>query len=162
LCLPAFISSHKTIKEFPRLNVKEYKGDNQLMRILTPSLFLLLISVCSAGQDCTIIAKANRITPDKLCSPVRATWNVSYTGVNNAGTPVAIEFNWDDGTVERLPAIAMGWGVLIYESWDIYKGWDGYFGNGNLAVQGVYVWKVIGRYADGTYFKKIGDVTFLH
>ena len=31
------------------------------------------------------------------------------------------------------------WGVLIYESNDVYKGWDGYFGEGNLAIQGVYV-----------------------
>ena len=54
------------------------------------------------------------------------------------------------------------WGVLIYESDDLYKGWDGYFGSGNLAVQGVYVWKAIGRYADGAYFTKVGDVTFLH
>jgi chitodextrinase len=54
------------------------------------------------------------------------------------------------------------WGVLIYESDDLYKGWDGYFGNGNLAIQGVYVWKVNGKYADGSYFEKIGDVTFLH
>jgi hypothetical protein len=54
------------------------------------------------------------------------------------------------------------WGVLIYKSNDIFKGWDGYFGNGNLAPQGVYVWKVIGQYADGGYFVKVGDVTFLH
>jgi hypothetical protein len=54
------------------------------------------------------------------------------------------------------------WGVLIYESFDIYKGWDGYFGNSHLALQGVYVWKATGRYADGTYFNKVGDVTFLH
>lgn len=54
------------------------------------------------------------------------------------------------------------WGVLIYESSELHKGWDGYFGHANLALQGVYVWKVIGRYADGTYFNKIGDVTFLH
>jgi PKD repeat protein len=54
------------------------------------------------------------------------------------------------------------WGVLIYESHDLYKGWDGYFGNGKLAVQGVYVWKVTGRYADGKYFDIVGDVTFLH
>jgi PKD repeat protein len=67
-----------------------------------------------------------------------------------------------ENVIEYHLQIFNRWGVLIYESWDIYKGWDGYFGNGNLAVQGVYVWKVIGRYADGTYFKKIGDVTFLH
>ena len=54
------------------------------------------------------------------------------------------------------------WGVLIYESTDLQKGWDGYFGNGNLAMQGVYVWIVVGQYADGRYFKKAGDVTFLH
>lgn len=53
-------------------------------------------------------------------------------------------------------------GVLLYESTDLLKGWDGYFGNSNLGLQGVYVWKVIGRYADGTYFHKVGDVTFLH
>jgi PKD repeat protein len=54
------------------------------------------------------------------------------------------------------------WGVMIYESNDLYKGWDGYFGNGKLAVQGVYVWKVKGQFANGTYFTKVGDVTFLH
>jgi PKD repeat protein len=54
------------------------------------------------------------------------------------------------------------WGVLLYESSELQKGWDGYFGHANLALQGVYVWKVVGRYADGTYFNKLGDVTFLH
>jgi PKD repeat protein len=54
------------------------------------------------------------------------------------------------------------WGVLIYESTDLYKGWDGYFGNGNLALEGVYVWHATGRFVDGKYFNEIGDVTFLH
>jgi chitodextrinase len=54
------------------------------------------------------------------------------------------------------------WGVLIYESSQLHKGWDGYFEDVKLALQGVYVYKVVGRYADGTYFNKIGNVTFLH
>jgi PKD repeat protein len=54
------------------------------------------------------------------------------------------------------------WGVLIYESNDLFKGWDGYFGKGNLALEGVYVWHAVGRFINGTYFDKIGDVTFLH
>jgi PKD repeat protein len=54
------------------------------------------------------------------------------------------------------------WGVLIYESDDLFKGWDGYSEDGKLAMQGVYVWKVSGRYADGNYFDMVGDVTFLH
>jgi PKD repeat protein len=54
------------------------------------------------------------------------------------------------------------WGTLLYESVELQKGWDGYFGSTKLALQGVYVYKVVGRYADGTYFTKVGDVTFLH
>lgn len=54
------------------------------------------------------------------------------------------------------------WGVLIYESHELNKGWDGYFRDGNLAGEGVYVYKVTGQYADGEYFVKTGDVTFLH
>jgi PKD repeat protein len=54
------------------------------------------------------------------------------------------------------------WGVLIYESTDLHKGWDEYFKSGDLANQGVYVWKAKGQYANGTYFDKVGDVTFLH
>jgi hypothetical protein len=54
------------------------------------------------------------------------------------------------------------WGVLIYVSNELQKGWDGYFGNGNLALQGVYVWKATGRFIDGRYFDIIGNVTFLH
>jgi len=54
------------------------------------------------------------------------------------------------------------WGVLIYESSELQKGWDGYFGKNYLALQGVYVYKAVGRFANGTYFNKIGDVTFLH
>jgi PKD repeat protein len=54
------------------------------------------------------------------------------------------------------------WGVLIYESLDLHKGWDGYFNNGNLALEGVYVYKVTGRFIDGNYFNEVGDVTFLH
>lgn len=54
------------------------------------------------------------------------------------------------------------WGVLLYESVELKKGWDGYFDNTKLALQGVYVYKAVGRYADGTYFNKVGNVTFLH
>jgi len=72
----------------------------------------VLLSFNLYGQDCTIISKANNITPDKLCSPVTATWTVSYTGVNDAGTPVSIRFDWDNGTVETVPAVRTGPGVF--------------------------------------------------
>ncbi len=64
------------------------------------SLFIILtlLSLNIFSQNCSIFSKANNITPDKLCSPVTASWNVTYTGVNDAGTPVQIMYNWDDGT----------------------------------------------------------------
>jgi PKD repeat protein len=52
-------------------------------------------------------------------------------------------------------------GVLIFESHDINKPWNGYYHN-KLCSQGVYVWYVEGKYANGTPFKKVGDVTLLH
>jgi PKD repeat protein len=52
-------------------------------------------------------------------------------------------------------------GVLIFESHDINIPWNGYY-RGQLCTQGVYVWYVEGKYANGQPFKKVGDVTLLH
>jgi PKD repeat protein len=52
-------------------------------------------------------------------------------------------------------------GVLIFESHDINIPWNGYY-KGNLCQQGVYVWYVEGKYADGQPFKMVGNVTLLH
>jgi PKD repeat protein len=53
------------------------------------------------------------------------------------------------------------WGVLIFESHDINKPWNGYYQH-KLCQQGVYVWYVEGKYANGMPFKKVGDVTLLN
>jgi len=53
------------------------------------------------------------------------------------------------------------WGTLIFESHDINKPWNGYY-KGKLCRQGVYIWYVEGKYANGKPFKKTGDVTLLH
>jgi len=53
------------------------------------------------------------------------------------------------------------WGELIFESFDINIGWDGYY-KGKLCQQGVYVWKVEGKYANGRPYRKAGDITLLH
>jgi PKD repeat protein len=52
-------------------------------------------------------------------------------------------------------------GVLIFESRNINKPWNGYY-KGTLCPQGVYVWYVEGKYMNGQPFKKVGDVTLLH
>jgi PKD repeat protein len=52
-------------------------------------------------------------------------------------------------------------GVLIFETHDINRPWNGYY-HSKLCQQGVYVWYVEGKYANGMPFKKVGDVTLLH
>lgn len=82
------------------------------MRVFSVSLFLILISLCLHGQDCNILSKANSIVPDRLCSPLSVNWNVSYTGVNNAGTIVQINYDWDDGSTDLVNAVSIGPGVF--------------------------------------------------
>lgn len=53
------------------------------------------------------------------------------------------------------------WGELVFESDDINRGWDGYIKD-RLASQGVYVWKVKGKYLNGENFVFAGNVTLLH
>ena len=49
------------------------------------------------------------------------------------------------------------WGVLIFETDDFNKPWNGYYQH-KLCPQGVYVWYVEGKYANGEPFKMVGDV----
>lgn len=68
------------------------------------AIVFLLISP-STAQDCNILSKANNIVPDKLCAPVSVDWQVTYRGVSAAATTVEILFDWDDGTMNTLPAV---------------------------------------------------------
>jgi hypothetical protein len=80
------------------------------------------------------------------------------------------ENRWDDNVFRPVFANILNynlqvfnrWGLLVYESKDVYKGWDGYLENGELANQGVYIWKASGKFTDGTDFNRVGDVTFLY
>jgi hypothetical protein len=53
-------------------------------------------------------------------------------------------------------------GSRVFESSELYRGWDGYLSTGERAMQGVYVWKATGTFTDGTSFSKTGDVTFIY
>ncbi len=65
---------------------------------------LIFLPIRGSGQSCNILSKANAIVPDQFCSPVEVNWDVTYVGVNNAGTTVEIHFDWDDGTSETVVA----------------------------------------------------------
>ena len=100
----------------------------------------LLLSLNLSGQNCSILSKANNITPDRLCSPVTATWDVSYTGVNDAGTPISIRFDWGNGVVETITATETSDGVFEATATNTYTS-DGnicnYHPQATLVVNGV-------------------------
>ena len=54
------------------------------------------------------------------------------------------------------------WGEMIWESKEIYRGWDGYLKSGELASEGVYVFKATVKYRNNREEVLVGDVTFLH
>ena len=64
------------------------------------------------------------------------------------------------GVEEYQLLIFNRWGELIFESTDIYIGWDGYY-KGRLSQQDVYVWKVKARTIQGTILNEVGDVTLI-
>ncbi len=51
-------------------------------------------------------------------------------------------------------------GLLVFETKDINIGWDGYIGK-RLASQGVYVWRVGGRWENGNPIKRVGNLTLV-
>ena len=53
-------------------------------------------------------------------------------------------------------------GHRVFESREVYVGWDGYINSAHLAAQGVYIYKAWITYSDGKEEVITGDVTFLH
>ena len=51
-------------------------------------------------------------------------------------------------------------GLLIFESNDVFTGWDGYYQE-KLSGQAVYIWKARGKFSNGKTFVKSGDVTLI-
>jgi len=87
--------------------------DRYTMKKLIIILILFVISLNNFSQTCQILSKANNITPDKLCAPVTVNWEITYTGVNNAGTPVSIYYEWNDGSTQTVPATETAPGVFV-------------------------------------------------
>jgi len=76
----------------------------KLWAFLRNIALLAALPTMAFGQNCATLSKANNMVPDQFCSPVQVNWDVTYVGVNNAGTLVQILFEWDDGSSETLTA----------------------------------------------------------
>ena len=53
------------------------------------------------------------------------------------------------------------WGEQIFLSRDVNIGWNGWIDDTRMAPQGVYIWRVRGKYANGQNFQDVGDITLL-
>lgn len=52
------------------------------------------------------------------------------------------------------------WGEMIFQSQDVWTGWDGYI-QGQLAATDVYAWKATARLSNGETLQQLGNVTLL-
>ncbi len=64
------------------------------------------------------------------------------------------------GVIEYELLIFNRWGEQIFQSDDVWVGWDGYR-NGELSPQDVYVWRAKGKFSTGESFDMRGNVTLL-
>ena len=53
------------------------------------------------------------------------------------------------------------WGELVFESFDVNIGWDGYY-RGELAAQDNYVWKIDAIFEDGDQVSEVGNLILLN
>lgn len=71
-----------------------------------------------------------------------------------------IFFPYTSGVVDYKLQIFNRWGELIFETFDIKQGWDGYYRD-KICQVGVYIWKASAKLNNGKTFSKTGDVTLL-
>lgn len=128
---------------------------------LTGNYELTLIAMNAAGcadtfslqtTSETYIHFANAFTPN-LTGGNGGSY--SYNELNND-----VFFPTSQGVDTYHLMIYNKWGELLFESFDIRIGWDGYY-KGKLCEQDVYVWKAFATFIDGTKFSGVGDVTLL-
>lgn len=121
----------------------------------------------------TLIATNNFSCTDTAILFVTTTSDIVFPNAftPNSGGPNGGTYNYGDLTNDVFFPYTAGiedfhllifnrWGELIFESFDLKKGWDGYY-RGELCQEGVYVWKVDCTFQDGRKFNKVGDVTLL-
>jgi PKD repeat protein len=106
----------------------------------------------------TVIGKGEMIFPNAFAPNLNGPSGGEYDPTDKSNQ---IFFPYHDGVVEYKLEIYSRWGELIFQTTDVNVGWDGYY-KGQLCDQGVYIWRVSGKYSNNRYFQKTGDVTLLH
>ncbi|MDO9187760.1 MAG: PKD domain-containing protein [Bacteroidia bacterium] len=99
------------------------------------------------------IVLPNAFTPNPLGSNGGVYDPTSYN--NDVFFPFTV-----NGIDEYRLTIFNKWGEIIFDTTDLKVGWDGLY-RGTLCQSDVYIWKVKGKYLDGTSYMQFGDVTLL-
>ncbi|MGF1587443.1 MAG: PKD domain-containing protein [Bacteroidales bacterium] len=130
-----------------------------------PGNFNIVLTAISEN-DCEDVLKIEKIFSDeqyfiKFPNAFRPHTGESSDGSYIPGEPVTFVFYPQyKGVSEYQLSIYNKSGMLLFETNDISKGWNGYYNN-RLVAPGVYIWKASGRYEDGQPFVQAGDVTII-
>lgn len=113
---------------------------------------------CADSAYAEVTTDADIVFPNAF-TPNTAVSNGGIYDMNNYNNDIF--FPYSAGVVEYELKIYNRWGELIFESYDIKKGWDGYY-KGQLCQQDVYVWEAHAKLNNGRLYSKTGDVTLIY
>ena len=127
-----------------------------------------ILLIASNQYGCTdSITKLKYITAEQINDIVLPNAFTPNPSGSNGGVYDPTSFNNDvfypftiNGVDEYRLTIYNKWGEIVFDTDDLKTGWDGFY-KGTLCQADVYIWKVKGKYLDGTTYMKFGDVTLL-
>lgn len=153
-------SSQNTSVEFEPSHVYEYVGSKDVM--------LIGIGSNPTCKDTIIKVAAVYVSPAgalQFPNVFRPNPNGSTGGYYDPDNPATVNTVFFPGVIDQVLEydlyIYNRWGEMVFHSSEVNYGWDGYIKE-RLAKQGVYIWKVKGKYTNGKNFVEEGDVTLLH
>ncbi len=132
---------------------------------LYTSVGVFPIQLFAANQfGCKDTAVSSVTTNADVTFPNAFTPNPQGSGNDGFYTMFSLDndifFPYTSGVVDYRFEIFDRWGEKVFESFDIKKGWDGFY-KGKLCQQDVYIWKAYVKLNNGKIFDKQGDVTLL-
>ncbi|MBL4656575.1 MAG: PKD domain-containing protein [Flavobacteriales bacterium] len=132
-----------------------YKDTGTYSTVLTVRNIYKCVNTCSLNiviDPFFEIEVPNAFTPDPNGSN-GGVYNINIFD-NNVFFPVT------DYVDDFHMMIFSRWGELVFESFDLNIGWDGYY-RGELSQADAYAWKIEVRFINGKEVNMVGDVTLI-
>ncbi len=112
-------------------------------------------------DTCEVIVRVNPAISIKTPNVFTPNPNGPNGGVYDKTNPSnEVFFPFTDYVTEFHMLIFSRWGEIMFETFDINIGWDGYY-KGKLAQQDTYMWKIKATFIDGQQKTLTGDVTLV-